>query len=133
MKALVYVNWNRMIADCPAPECTDAREVAPGQTAETCVNGHAFDLQWPDSIGQVMAALAERTSDKRKNWFPRNHPFAVASGQPHGQSVRELHQEARAGENADAAALAEKRFRVLEQARELDIPVEQVLAVLKGS
>jgi hypothetical protein len=133
VKALVYVNWGRLVIECEAPGCGDARGVEIGQKTETCVNGHVLDLEWPDNLPQILAALSERTSDKRKNWFPKNHPLAVATGQPHGQSVRELREEAVAGEEADAQTLADKRAFVLEQARALDIPAEQVLAALKGS
>lgn len=133
MKALVYVNWARTVAECPSPGCGDARGVEPGETATTCAHGHAFELEWPGNMPQILAALNERTADKRKNWFPAGHPFAVATGQPHGQSVRQLREEAEAGEASDAEHLSDRRAQILAELREADIPLEDVLAALKGS
>lgn len=133
MEAPVYINYGRFVADCPQAGCSDAIAVEPGQKLGHDVLGHQLDLVWPDNGPQVMAVLAERTSDKRKNWFPAGHPFAVAAGLPHGQSPDELRAEAAAGETADAQQLADKRAAVLAQARALDIPLADVLAALKGS
>lgn len=130
MKALVYVNHGRLVAEC---RCGDARMVEIGDRDMTCVAGHPAELEWPDGIAQILAALDERTSDTRKNWWPRNHPVALATGQPHGQSVRELRKEAEAGEEADAQRLADQRARILAELRAADIPLEDVLDALKGA
>lgn len=132
-KALVYINWGRLVADCPEPHCTDAREVEIGDVSMTCAAGHPAELEWAEGIAPVLAVLAERTSPKRKNWFPPGHPLAVLAEQPHGQTVRELREEAEAGEAADAQHLADRRAQILEQVRVADIPLEDVLAALKGS
>jgi hypothetical protein len=133
MDAPVYVNWGRLVADCPRPHCGDASAVEPGQQSMMCVNGHPATLRWAADTPAVLAVLDERTSDKRKNWFPAGHPFAVAAGLPHGQTLDELRAEAEAGEAADALQLADKRAAVLAQVQALDIPLEQVLDALKGS
>ncbi|MEU7170302.1 hypothetical protein ABZ949_02275 [Micromonospora tulbaghiae] len=54
-----------------------------------------FAVDWPDEMPQITAVLAERPEDRNRNWFPAGHPLAVATGQPHGQSVEELREEAR--------------------------------------
>jgi hypothetical protein len=95
--------------------------------------GHLSDLVWPDNMPAILAALAERTSDKRKNWFPPGHPLAVAGGFPQGQTPDELRAEAAVGEEADAQSLADKRADVLAQIRDLNIPLDDVLAALKGT
>lgn len=128
--ALVYINWGRFVCECI---CGDARVVEIGQKTMTCVNGHTSDLVWPDGIAQILAALGERTSEKRRNWFPKDHPVAVATGQPHGQSVRELKAEAEAGEAADAAGLADRRAQLLAQMRDLGVTPDEALAALKGT
>lgn len=142
MKALVYINWGRLVAECPSPGCGDARAVELGQRSATCCvgdgitsrcPGHTFDLEWPENMAQILAALDERTAEKRKNWFPKGHPLAVATGQPHGQSARELREEAAAGEEADAQYLSDRRAQILAELREADIPLADVLAALKGS
>lgn len=119
--AQVYVNWGRTVAECP---CGDAREVAPGQAAMTCCvgpdcPGHIVTLVWADEMPAILAALSERTSDKRKNWFPAGHPLAVAAGFPHGQTADELRAETDAGEARDAEAVADKRAELIAQLREL--------------
>lgn len=141
--ALVYVNWGRLVAECDFPGCGDARVVDIGQpTMQCCVGdgrqgnqcpGHVSDLDWPADLPQVVTALNERTSDKRRNWFPQGHPVAVATGQPHGQSVAELQAEAEAGEAADAAFLAERRAELLGQMRDLGVTSDEALAALKGT
>lgn len=142
MKSLVYVNWGRLVAECASPGCGDARAVELGQRSATCCvgdgitsrcPGHPFELVWPPNMAQILAALDERTAEKRKNWFPKGHPFAVATGQPHGQTVRELREEAEAGEASDAEHLADRRSQILAELRESDIPLEDILAALRGS
>jgi hypothetical protein len=138
MESPVYINWGRFVADCPAPGCGDAREVEPGQKTMTCCvgencPGHTSDLGWPTGVPQVMAALQERISEKRRNWFPDGHPFAVAAGLPHGQSVAELRQETERGEAEDADMLARRRSELLGQMKKLGVTPEEALNVLKGS
>jgi hypothetical protein len=119
--AQVYVNWGRAIADC---WCGDARTVEIGQTQMTCCigngcPGHVSDLAWPGNMPAILAALAERTSNKRKNWFPPGHPLALAGGYPHGQAPDDLRAETAAGEEADAQMVADKRAQLIAQLREL--------------
>lgn len=145
MKAAAYLNHGRWVADCPAAGCTDARAVYPegrdGSPSpvrvleQVCKGGHAFTIEMPpaDIEAQLVAAVAERLSDQRKNWFPRNHPLALALNMPHGQSVRELREETQAGEAADAEVLAQRRAQLLAQMRELGVTADEALAALKGA
>lgn len=130
MDVEVYINWGRFIAECP---CGDAREVEPGQRMEACVDGHVMDLQWPDDAPQVMAVLGERISAKRRNWFPAGHEVAIRLGQPHGQSLDDLRQEADEGEAADSAWLAERRAYLLAELHKVGVSTEDSLNALKGS
>lgn len=125
----VYINWGQFVADCP---CGDARHVQPGDRSMRCVDGHQNDLEWQDDAPRVMAALGERVSTKRRNWFPRNHPLAVAAGWPHGQTVDEIRAETQFGEAADAADLATRRTHLLAQMRALGVTVDEALTALKG-
>lgn len=113
----VYVNWGRIVANCPA--CNDAREVEPGQPGMQCCVGHLSDLVWPDNMPQILAALSERTSDKRKNWFPAGHPLALAGGIPAGETPDELRTETAAGEAQDAQQVADKRAALITQLLQL--------------
>jgi hypothetical protein len=144
VKAVAYLNHNRWVADCPAPGCTDARAVYPEDQSgipspvrlsdQVCAFGHAFTIDMPpvEVEAQINAAMAERISKWRRNWFPRNHPRAISSGRPHGQSIRELREETEAGEAADAEALAAKRAALLAQMRELGVTPDEALSALKG-
>jgi hypothetical protein len=133
MKAPVYINWSRFIAECPHEGCGDAREVHPGEKRVTCAAGHSMDLVWPDGIERVMTVLGERTADKRRNWFPAGHPVAVRLSQPHGQSIDDLRAEAEEGEAADAALIADRRAHLLLELRRIGVTTEEALNVLKGS
>lgn len=126
-EAPVYVNWGRLVSDCI---CGDAREVELGQEQMTCVDGHPSDLAWPPDAAQILAALAERLSDKRKNWFPRNHPLALAAGLPHGQTPAELRAETAVGETADAQMLADRKAVLVAQMREFGLDVDAAGNVL---
>lgn len=118
-QAQVYVNWGRLVADCGWTGCRDAREVEIGQRTIRCVIEHVSDLAWPTDMPAILAALAERTSDKRKNWFPKGHPMARLGNFPAGQTPDELRAETAAGEKDDAQVLAEKRKGLIAQLREL--------------
>lgn len=129
MDVPVYINWSRFVVDCP---CGDAREVEPGQRTVTCVDGHLLELQWPGNAPQIMAVLGERIAVKRRNWFPKNHPLALALGQPHGQTLDEVRAETEAGEAADAGALADRRVALLAQLKDAGVTPDEALAALKG-
>jgi hypothetical protein len=118
----VYVNWGRIVAEC---WCGDARVVEIGQQTMTCCispscPGHTNDLEWPDNLPAIVTALSERLSEKRKNWFPPGHPFAIAGGYPTGQTPDELRAETATGEAADAQVIAERRAALLEELQRLD-------------
>jgi hypothetical protein len=114
--AQVYVNHGNIVADC---RCGDARIVEPGQAVMICIAGHATELLWPANLPAVLAALSERLSDKRKNWFPRGHPLALLGNMPHGQTPDELRAETAVGEERDAQVVADRRAELLAQLREL--------------
>lgn len=90
---LVYVNWGRLVVDCPAPGCHDAREVTPGRDAEVCVVGHPMSLLWPDDAALLLAELQRRPDERTRNWYPQGHPAAVTAGMPQGQTVADLRAE----------------------------------------
>lgn len=133
MKTVVYVNWGRFIAEC---QCGSATEVHPGRREALCVQdppGHLMSLVWPDGIEGVMTVLGERTSEKRRNWFPADHPVALRLGQPHGETVDDLRHEAEAGETADAERIAERRAYLLAELGKIGATTEEALNALKGS
>lgn len=126
--ALAYYNWGRFVAECPADGCGDAREVRPEQTTEQCANGHRFDVEWPADAARIVATLAQRP-EKYRSWFPKNHPLAVRTGQPHGQSLRDLNAETEWLEQReqDAAGRAAKaRAALAELGLDLDLDTGRV-------
>jgi hypothetical protein len=102
--SMVYINWGRFVAECG---CGDAREVHPGQTSETCVNGHTLTLVWSGDTAAAMTALSERVEERRRNWFPEGHPVAVATGQPNGESPTDLLAEQAAYEETQVDRTAQ--------------------------
>ncbi len=98
--ALAYLNWGRWVADCPHPGCHDARAVyhpttGQRQTEDVCANGHPFTIDMPPANveAQLVAAVAERTVDADRSWYPTGHPRATLLGLPTGQTVRDLIDE----------------------------------------
>jgi hypothetical protein len=97
VQALAYVNWGRWVADCPHPECTDAREVSDGRDQDVCHFGHPFTVVRPPAAAMtaIMAELTKRTEDADRSWYPRGHLRARLAGQPTGQTLDELREETR--------------------------------------
>lgn len=97
--AQAYINFGRWVSDCPA-SCGNAYAVTPGQTQFHCALAHdgcgyLGELVWDPNSSAVWEALMERPMPRTRNWFPEGHPLAIQAGCPMGQSVEELHQEAR--------------------------------------
>lgn len=61
--AIVYLNWGRLVADCPTAGCTNAREVQPGENTFVCAGaagsacGTSAPLQWPDDLAAERAEV----------------------------------------------------------------------------
>lgn len=128
MKAQPYINWGRFVVDCPVEGCHDARQVDPGQSTDNCAKGHPISIEWPKGAAQVMAVLAERPDEQHRNWFPDGHPFAVATGQPHGQSVAELRAEA----NRGTILAADKADQVRAAIAALGLEFDPATGLVKG-
>lgn len=96
--ARAYVNFGRWIADCPM-ECGNAAALEVNQTTFYCSPpggcGHMGEVVWPTNAPEIWDALEERPMPKTRNWFPHNHNLALKSGCPHGQTPKELRDEAR--------------------------------------
>lgn len=91
---LAYVNHGRWVADCSREHCANAMELAPGQLAFACSNCQwVVDIVWPDDADEIWQVLQRRPVPQTRNWFPRDHPLALAARCPHGQSVRDLVDE----------------------------------------
>jgi hypothetical protein len=82
-------------------------------TEDVCANGHPFSIQMPtpEDEAAIVAALADRTNDADKAWYPDGFARAIAAGFPVGQSPRELIEEGR----------RVARFRAAEDARRKNI------------
>lgn len=83
MRAAVYYNWGRWIADCPDRDCYASLRVFPtGEAKKMAVcdcrerdlcghdgfHGLAFSLEWPD-VSSIEAVCAPRPK-KNRNWYP---------------------------------------------------------------
>lgn len=128
--AAAYFNWGRWVVDCPG--CSDAREVHPGETATACFVGHQFAVDWPpgDAAARVSAELAGR-DERHRSWFPTGHPLAVATGQPHGQSVADLRAETRMLEQ-QAGRARDKRAQVRAALDALGVEFDERTGTIRG-
>lgn len=100
MIARAYANWGRWVADCPREFCRYAFRLTPGQERYVCRTkqgegcGADAPIEWPHDAEQIDAELKRRPVESTRNWFPQDHPRAVSSGSPHGQTVADLRAEA---------------------------------------
>lgn len=97
-QALGYVNWGNWVADCPSPDCTDARAVYPNGATEpgldqTCANGHALTIILPADETDIDTVLAGRVDEGDRFWYPVGHPRAAEDGLPTGLTLTELAAE----------------------------------------
>jgi hypothetical protein len=76
--AIAYMSWGSWVADCPNPECTNAKSLQREQTQYHCwANGRPgacgtfADIQWPSDPDPdtVETALSGR-SESRRSWRP---------------------------------------------------------------
>lgn len=92
-KALAYVNFGRWIADCPM-DCGSALQLTNGQGIYQCVEcGFTTEVVWPSNVAEITEVLNERPAKRNRNWFPSEHPLALRSFSPHGQTLQELRDE----------------------------------------
>jgi len=92
-QARAYINFGRVIADCPV-DCGSAIQLQAGQSTFHCPEcGYITTVEWPDNIDEIWEALNKRPAKRNRNWFPSNHTLALRSGSPHGQTVKELEDE----------------------------------------
>jgi hypothetical protein len=101
-RAWVYAgDW---VADCPVNGCgnveylyTPAVPNGPKVLKKpifVCSNcGHQAVIYWPDHEMEILAILSKRPIPQNRNWFPQDHPLAVNSRVPHGQTIRDLMNE----------------------------------------
>lgn len=93
--ALAYINFNRWVADCPTG-CGSAFGLQPHEQIVQCTEcGNICPVQWPPDADELWEALMERPLPRTRNWFPKDHPLAVASGSTHGETAEGLRKEAR--------------------------------------
>ncbi|OLT24425.1 hypothetical protein BJF79_13870 [Actinomadura sp. CNU-125] len=99
-----YVYSGEWIADCPSG-CGNAEFVTGKHPRDRGVAGtrgapyaefvcsccrYRCPISWPAEAGAISAVLDRRPVPHTRNWFPRGHALAVATGIPTGQSVDEL-------------------------------------------
>lgn len=81
MKAIARLDWGRWLADCPAPNCTNAMPLEIGQQQFNCRYlidpqrqayggcGTTAPVEWPPDPGTIQADLAAEPEGKQ-NWRP---------------------------------------------------------------
>lgn len=95
-QARAYVNYGRWVADCPA-ECGGAMTLEGRQNLFACaVCKQINQVEWPPNPDEIFETLLRRPLAKNRNWFPKDHFLALRGNMPHGQTVKELEEEAEA-------------------------------------
>lgn len=104
-QAIARVYAGQWIANCIRPGCMNAEALAPGAWVVACRNCQwSGPVLWPVNAPEISLELARRPVPGTRNWFPKDHPIALASGTPHGQSVAELAEEFAANDPIAAKA-----------------------------
>lgn len=102
-----YVYSGEWVATCPRPDCGNVEHLftsparglprvlrKPFFSCSYCALGMAGDVpvDWPDPalMDQITSVLMRRPIPHTRNWYPKDHPTAVAFRIPHGQSVADL-------------------------------------------
>jgi hypothetical protein len=97
MDGLVYVNWGRMVVDCPAVGCKYSYlyEGQPSRICDAPGDGcnASFQQIAQENLLELLAELSRRPNEKNRNWYPVGHRIAEESGYPMGQSVADLAAE----------------------------------------
>jgi hypothetical protein len=101
--ARAYVYAGDWVADCPAGcsnvEFLHRRENPTDPSSPRTLRQPVFyctychvvaPINWPDDEDEITRVLARRPLAHTRNWYPRDHPVALAAGIPHGQLVDEL-------------------------------------------
>ncbi len=73
MKAVVYHNWGRWVADCPDPFCSNAEELGRGLTDISFVCSDCrriSEVVWPDDRDSITTLLDVRPVPSTRNWTP---------------------------------------------------------------
>lgn len=103
-KARAWVYAGNWVADCPRA-CGNVEllyepvrkggPLARKKTMFRCsycgMETHA--IEWPQDENGIMEVLGRRPIPHNRNWFPKDHPLALKSRCPHGQSVQDLIEE----------------------------------------
>lgn len=112
MEARAYVYRGEWVADCVRPDCADTEflfalrrphlPVGPDNPRDVprllfrCSECNASaEISWPSQrfATAAMAVLHQRPVPGTRNWYPADHPVAVAFHVPHGQSIADLRAE----------------------------------------
>lgn len=112
MTVQAYVYCGDWIGECSRPGCGGAeflhslrRPDLPAGPANprdvrkplfACTACHQIDqVEWPEDglMADIAGVLAQRPVPHTRNWYPRDHPTAVAHRIPHGQGVDDLRAE----------------------------------------
>lgn len=110
--ARAYVYAGEWVADCPQDACYNTEFLfnpvdasRPASLANprisrkplySCSNcGRLAPVDWPpeETMAEIMHVLSQRPVSQTRHWYPANHPVAVASRVPHGQTPDDLRQE----------------------------------------
>lgn len=112
VKARAYIYSGQWVADCPRPDCTNVEFLfglhwvnrPAGRDNPRDNRKQRFlcsecalvaEIDWPSEsfMASAMAVLNRRPVPGTRNWYPQEHPVALAFRVPHGESVADLRAE----------------------------------------
>lgn len=79
-------NWGRWVADCSAPFCHSALQLAPEQAWFSCRECETVaEIVWPQMVGDIERLLMMRPDEVTRNWEPGETLFdLIEQNNAHG-------------------------------------------------
>jgi hypothetical protein len=73
--AIAFISWGMWVADCPQPDCHNARQIFPGDTAFVCDRppdgcGRTSAIEWPADPGGEMHEVSSLPTGQQSTMVP---------------------------------------------------------------
>jgi hypothetical protein len=73
--AIAFISWGNWVADCPNPDCHNARQIKPGDTSFQCDRppdgcGRTSGIAWPSDPAGEMEEVDSLPADQQSTTVP---------------------------------------------------------------
>lgn len=96
LTASMYINYGRVIVDCPGG-CNNSYRVEIDQPTAACTASDGcrsvFSVEYPENARELLAELERRPAPATRNWIPVGHRLTQYAGMVGGQTVADLRDE----------------------------------------